>query len=356
MADTNGVEKNQRAAIRSPGGLLLFAAQEMMSSRVDCAVIGAGPAGLTAALYLARYNRSFVLFDSGNSRAAWIPASHNLPLFTQGIAGPEILKRQREHVRAYGCPIIDAEVKGLGRADPGFALEFERSDGSRSKLEARFAVLATGVEDIPPCIPNVEEAVKRGLIFYCPICDGYEARGRKIGVIGVGDRGLGEAVFMAGAYSSDVTLLSFHEPLALSGQQLETAARHGIAVICEPIQELALSAGAIEAIASGSEKGFRFDVMYSALGVRYRSGLATALGAKSDETGALEVDDHSQTTVPDLYAAGDVTQGLNQIVVAMGQAAKAATHIHNRLANRAESPAPFDTHTHAAGAVRASRG
>ncbi|MGB9166553.1 MAG: FAD-dependent oxidoreductase, partial [Rhodomicrobium sp.] len=76
---------------------------------------------------------------------------------------------------------------------------------------------------------------------------------------------------------------------------------------------------------------YRFDVMYSALGVRYRSGLAMALGAETDDMGALQIDCHSQTTVSGLYAAGDVAQGLNQIVVAMGQAAKAATHIHNSL-------------------------
>ena len=65
---------------------------------------------MTAALYLARYNRSFVLFDGGDSRAAWIPESHNLPLFTQGIAGPEILRRQRDHVQAYGGSVIAGEA------------------------------------------------------------------------------------------------------------------------------------------------------------------------------------------------------------------------------------------------------
>jgi thioredoxin reductase (NADPH) len=125
--------------------------------------------------------------------------------------------------------------------------------------------------------------------------------------------------------------LSFHEALVLSDQKLDMAKKHGISVICEPIEALALDGGAVNARASKSGREYRFDVMYSALGVRHRSGLATTLGAQSDETGALKVDDHSQTTVPGLYAAGDVTQGLNQIVVAMGQAARAATRIHNSL-------------------------
>jgi thioredoxin reductase (NADPH) len=298
---------------------------------LDCAIIGGGPAGLTAALYLARFNRSFALFDGGDSRAAWIPESHNLPLFSHGIAGREILRRQRENVQAYGSTVIDTEAKKISKAGSGFTLEFQKGGVEPSQLTARFVILATGAEDIPPLIPNVEEAVQRGLVRYCPICDGYEAKGKKIGVIGVCDKGLGEAVFMARTYSPDVSLLSFHEPLVLSDQELGMAKEHGICVICEPIQTLELDGRAVTARASKSGREYRFDVMYSALGVRYRSGLAMALGAETDDMGALQIDCHSQTTVPGLYAAGDVTQGLNQIVVAMGQAAKAATRIHNSL-------------------------
>jgi thioredoxin reductase (NADPH) len=311
--------------------LWLARANTMESEPLDCAIIGGGPAGLTAALYLARFNRSFALFDAGDSRAAWIPESHNLPLFTHGIAGREILRRQREGVQAYDSTIIDTEAKKIIKAGSGFTVEFQKGGEEPSQLTARFVILATGVEDIPPLIPNLEEAVQRGLVRYCPICDGYEANGKKIGVIGVCDKGLGEAVFMARAYSPDVTLLSFHEPLVLSDQELGMAKEHGISVICEPIQTLGLDGRAVTARASKSGREYRFDMMYSALGVRYRSGLAIALGAETDDMGALLIDCHSQTTVPGLYAAGDVTQGLNQIVVAMGEAAKAATRIHNSL-------------------------
>ncbi len=302
----------------------------MSSELLDCAIIGGGPTGLTVALYLARYNRRFVLLDGGNSRAAWIPESHNLPLFTKGIAGPEILRRQREHVEADGASIIDAKVTKLEADGSGFTVRFQ-ADAQTSKISARFIVLATGVVDIAPRIPDVQEAVQRGLIRYCPVCDGYEATGRKVGVIGVGDRGLGEAVFVARTYSSDVTLLSFREPLVLSEKELETAKARAISVIREPVSMLAFKERAVHAKASGGDRDYEFDVVYSALGVEYRSALATALGAEADGMGALTVDDHSQTTIPGLYAAGDVTRGLNQIVVAMGQAARAATHIHNRL-------------------------
>ena len=241
------------------------------------------------------------------------------------------MRRQREDVEAYDSTVIDTEAKKISKTGSGFTVEFQKGGVEPSQLTARFVILATGAEDIPPLIPNVEEAVQRGLVRYCPICDGYEAKGKKIGVIGVCDKGLGEAVFMARTYSPDVTLLSFHEPLVLSDQELGMAKEHGISVICEPIRTLSLDGRAVTARASKSGRKYRFDVIYSALGVRYRSGLAMALGAETDDMGALLIDCHSQTTVPGLYAAGDVTQGLNQIVVAMGQAAKAATRIHNSL-------------------------
>jgi thioredoxin reductase len=99
---------------------------------------------LTAALYLARFNRGFALFDGGDSRAAWIPESHNLPLFTRGIAGWEILQRQREDVHTYGGALIDAEVKTLIRASSDLTVEFQKEGAEPSHLTARFVIFDLG--------------------------------------------------------------------------------------------------------------------------------------------------------------------------------------------------------------------
>jgi thioredoxin reductase (NADPH) len=169
--------------------------------------------------------------------------------------------------------------------------------------------------------------VRQGLLRYCPICDGYEARGQRIGVIGHGARGLGEALFMARTYGSDVTLLTLGTPLA--GEDRPKPAEHGIAVIETPLAALEMAGGQITAVGQDGSR-HAFDTLYSALGLEVRSGLARALGAEHDAEGALTVDAHGQTSLRGLYAAGDVARGLNQIVVAMGQAAIAATAIHNR--------------------------
>ena len=297
---------------------------------LDCLVIGGGPAGLTAALYLARFQRRFVVVDGGDPRAAWIPSSHNIPFFAQGIPGPDLLARQRASVGRYGADIVAGTVGGLERDGERFAAAVCTASGEDRRIEARRVLMATGAVDVDPELPNVPNAVQRGLVRYCPICDGYEARGRRIAVIGHGMHGLGEAVFIARTYSSDVTLLTLGRKMRLDAEQRDKVDQHRIKVVEHPIEALTVEDDKIGALRSANGEEHRFDVLYSALGLRYRSELAIMLGARCDPSGALEVDEHNQTTVPGLYAAGDVARGLDQIAVALGQAAVAATDIHNR--------------------------
>ncbi len=301
----------------------------MDQTSLDCVVIGGGPSGLTAALYLARFNRRIVLVDDGAPRAGWIPTSHNIPFFAQGVGGQEILARERSAVAQYGVRIIDGMVTDLQKDGDGFAAAVQRS-GEGLRLRARRVLLATGAVDIEPELPDLPNAIQRGLVRYCPICDGYEATNRKIAVIGRGLRGLGEAVFLARTYSQDVTLLTLGDPMPFDREARERAAEHGIAIVEEPIVELEMEGDRIRAVRTRSGTDHQFEVLYSALGMKVRSDLAVALGAEHDEEGALLVGDHNQTSVKGLYAAGDVVRGLSQIVVGMGHAAVAATDIHNR--------------------------
>jgi thioredoxin reductase (NADPH) len=190
-------------------------------------------------------------------------------------------------------------------------------------------LLATGSADVEPDLPDLPNAIQRGLVRYCPICDGYEAAGKRIAVVGHGSRGMGEAIFVARTYSRDVTLLTLGKPMDLDPDQQRKIDEHGIKVVREPITALEVSDGRISTMLVGGAPE-QFEVLYSALGLRRRSDLALALGAEHDESEAIVTDEHSQTSVRGLYAAGGVVRGLDQIVVAMGQAAIAATSIHNR--------------------------
>lgn len=295
---------------------------------LDCLIVGGGPAGLTAALYLARFKRRVMVVDSGAPRAAWIPTSHNIPLFAEGIPGKEILARAQANLEQYGTPIEAGTVTGL-RKQPDRFIAIVAGEGGRTRqIAARRVVLATGAVDIEPELPDVPNAVQRGLVRYCPICDGYESRDRKVAVIAYGAHGLGEAIFIARTYSDNVTLLTLGQRLELDPEQEAKLDQHGIKVVEDPVESLDMEDDRISAVHVGG-KEHRFDVLYSALGLKYRSDLALSLGAEHDSKGSLIVDSHCQTTVKGLYAAGDIVRGLDQIVIGMGHAAVAATHIHN---------------------------
>ena len=266
--------------------------------------------------------------DGGASRAAWIPSSHNFPVFSEGVSGPDMLARQRAHLARYGVTPVAGTVTSLRKDGDAFVAFVAAEQGPARDYTSRKVLLATGALDNAPDLPDLAEALRRGLVRYCPICDGYEARGQTVAVIGHGDHGLGEAAFLARTYSHDVTLLTLGGELALPDTARRDAAAHGVKLVAQPVVALAMLGGGIGAIVAGGGE-HRFDTLYSALGLEVRSGLAVALGAAHDEHGALVVDGHQQTSVPGLYAAGDIVVGLNQIVVAMGQAAVAATAIHN---------------------------
>jgi thioredoxin reductase (NADPH) len=292
------------------------------ASDVDVLVVGAGPAGLTAATYLARFLRSVLVADGGDPRASWIPLSHNMPGFPAGITGDDILTRMREQAEEYGAVIESGRVEGLEASPDGFSA---RLNGR--KVTARAVLLATGVVDHHPDLPGVERAVERALVRICPICDGYEATGKAVAIIGDSDMGAREAAFLR-TYSDRVTLLHVGPPEVLT--ERAALARLGVDLIETPIERVRLEGDRVTALCWNG-KFQAFDLVYSALGTSPNAELARAAGAALAEDGRLAVDLHQRTSVPRLYAAGDVVRGLNQIAVATAEAAVAATDIHNVL-------------------------
>jgi thioredoxin reductase (NADPH) len=294
----------------------------------DCVVVGAGPAGLTAAIYLARFRRAFCVLDAGGSRAAWIPRSHNHPGFPGGVVGKTLLARMRRQAQAYGADLRSAHVEGLKALKAGFVLQT-----SLGQLRARKVILATGVIDKEPDLPGIEDAVRCGLVRVCPICDGYEVIGKTVAVIGSGVHGAHEARFLT-TWSDAVSLIHIGRPDDLPDAERRRLKAAGVGLIETPIERVMLDRRRIVALCLGPGAPKAFDVLYAALGVTPRAQLATGAGAKLDASGRLIVGEHQETSVPGLYAAGDVVRGLNQISVAQGEGAIAATDVHNGLTAR----------------------
>jgi thioredoxin reductase (NADPH) len=300
-----------------------------MAVMEDCIIVGAGPAGLTAAIYLARYHLSIRLFDCGSSRAALIPRTHNHAGYPEGIEGVELLRRMLAQAELYGAVREPAKVTRIEPVADGFIVH-----AGERHLATRSVLLATGVVNHRP--EGLEDAVHdpalaRGLLRYCPVCDGYEVTDKRVGVIGTGDHGMREALFLRG-FTRDVTLIAPDVEHRLDAACVEKLEEAGIARVDGPCGGYAIEG---DRIALDTAQGrMAFDSIYPALGSRIRSDLAVAAGAAATDEGCLEVDDHQRTSIPGLFAAGDVVKGLDQISNAMGQAGVASTTIRNMLSEQ----------------------
>jgi thioredoxin reductase (NADPH) len=293
---------------------------------VDALIVGGGPAGLIAAVYLARFRRTVVVVDAGSGRASLIPRSHNFPGFPDGIRGTELLDRLRAQAVRYGAKIVAGRVERIERIAGGaFAVQ-----STAAPIEARMLMLATGVVDVEPDLPNLRDVIRRGLVRHCPICDGFEIDGQRVAIIGAGAQGAREALFIR-HFSDDVTLFTLGgDPQ--SDQDRAALQTAGIRIVEEPLAEVAVEHDAIVGLQTIDGRAHRFDTLYSALGCIPNETIAAALDVERGDDGMIVTDSLLRTSVANVYACGDIVHdSLNQIAVAAGHAAIAATDIHNAL-------------------------
>ena len=303
-----------------------------MDERFDCAIIGGGPAGLTAAIYLARFRRKVVLYDRGGSRAALIPTSHNHAGYPDGIRGGELLERMGSQAAKYGAELRVGDVGDVRQQGDDWRLA--TPDG---EVGARAVLFATGVDN---CRPEMDEATHRaaleaGKLRYCPICDGWEAGGpafgAAIGVVGADGHGVAEALFLRN-YSPAITLFTRDE-CELNEDDRADLARQGVVWDPRPVADYDFSGERVELrFADGDVASV--DTLYPALGSQPNVALMHALGLRTDEDRCVIIDSHQRLGLRGLYAAGDIVAGLDQISVAMGHGAIAATTMHNDLRER----------------------
>ena len=296
----------------------------------DCLIVGGGPAGLTAAIYAARFKLKVQVIDAGASRAGLIPCTHNHAGFPDGISGRALIARMRRQAVKSGARVEFGQVKRIRPHGDTFVAET-----NTGLLHARTVLMATGVTNRCPTMAHGvhDAALAAGRLRYCPVCDGFEVTDQDVAVIGTAAGGVKEALFLR-AYSERVTLVSPDSRHVLTSKQRETLANAEIALMEGPVSDFRLERTGLSfsvPLGRGS-----FEAVYPAMGSVAHSDLAAALGAKLTSAGCITVDAHQRTSLPGLYPAGDVVIGLDQISHAMGEAGVAATTIRNDLA--AQSP------------------
>lgn len=290
----------------------------------DVIIVGAGPAGLSAALILGRCRRRVLVCDSGQHRNA---ASHRLNgFFTRdGIEPAELLRIGREQLRAYdNVTLWDAEITDASRVGH----RFEAVVNNFVRLSARKLLLATGVVDRLPKVEGIASLYGRS-VFHCPYCDGWEVRDKPLAIYGKGEDGKGLSLELT-AWSRDLVLCT-DGPSELSHDDLERLARHGIRVCQEPVANLEGTDGVLDRIVFSNGDSLQRRALFFSTGQDQRSDLAARLGCEFTDHGDVKTGEYETTNVPGLYVAGDASRRVQLVIVAAAEGAQAAFAINTAL-------------------------
>lgn len=291
----------------------------------DAAIVGGGPAGLSAAVWLGRYLHSVVLVDSGDPRN-WETRGINGFLGLPRVTPQELRGAGRDEARRYGAVLVDGEVETVERAgDDRFRLTLR--DGS--VLQGRRLVLAIGIKDIWPEIPGLEPCYG-DTVHHCPDCDGYEARGCRTVVVATGRKAVGMALDLT-TWTRDIVVCTNGASPDIDAESRGKLDALGIPVLTEPVGRAVHAGGVLRALELRNGMRLDCDRLFFAFGHYPADDLGVQLGCERDEEGLIIIDAHYHTSVPDVYAVGDIVPGPHLAIAAASDGAMAALSIHKSL-------------------------
>lgn len=289
----------------------------------DVVVVGGGPGGLSAALWLGRCRRKTLLVDAGVGRNASARSLNGL-LTRDGLTPRELRELGREELASYEVACRDDSVTALRREGGGFGLDL----ASGERLASRAVILATGVCDRLPEIAGFEERYGTS-VHHCPYCDAWEHRNQPLAVYGRARSGFALARKLT-SWSRDVVLCTDGAPRLRAGEQRELA-RLDIAVKRGRIVGLEGAGSSLERIRFADGSALERRALFFTLGWDQASRLGFDIGCRSTRKGCIATGDHGQTEVPGLYAVGDASREVQLVVLAAAEGAKAAIHAHEHL-------------------------
>ena len=291
----------------------------------DVIIVGAGPAGLSAALMLGRCRRSVLICDTGKPRNAASRALHGY-LSRDGIPPRELLALGRAELAQYETvEMRDVEVTDAACAADG---RFDVTLSSGDRLRSRRLLIATGVVDRLPEIDGFRALYGRG-VFHCPYCDGWEVRDQPIGIYGRGARGLGLSLELTG-WSRDLVLFT-DGPSEIELEGRARLARHGVSLREERLARLDGPDGVLRHVVLESGEHVPRRAVFFTTGQHQRSDLSVRLGCEFNEKGTVRTGRYESTHIPGLYVAGDASRAVQWVVVAASEGAEAAFAINTDL-------------------------
>lgn len=304
--------------------------------RYEIGIVGGGPAGLSAAIWCARYLHSVAVIDSGDPRN-WETLGINGYLGLDDICPPELRKSGRDTCRALGVDLIDAVVLCVDATkDDAFTISLEGGD----RIVVQRLLLAIGIRDVWPEIPGLEH-VYGANAHVCPDCDGYDARGKKVVVIGNGRRAVGMALNLT-TWTNDIIISTNGRPPdfdeAEYGQKLDAL---NIPVITDPITRVCCEGNRIHCLMLESGMQLDTDKVFFTIGQYPADDLGVQLGCERDDEGRIVIDAHGHTSVRNVFAAGDITPGPQLAITAAAEGAKAALAMHKSLVPEGRKLAPL---------------
>jgi thioredoxin reductase len=291
----------------------------------DVSIIGGGPAGLTAALFLARYCHSVAVIDSRDPRN-WEARAINGYLGLHGITPPELRARGRTEAARYGVEFIDACVSTVRReSDDRFVATL---DGGRV-FTSRRVLLAIGIKDVWPNVPGLDECYGQ-TVHHCPDCDGYEARGKRTAVIASGRSAAGMALSLT-TWTTDLIICTNGKPASIQPRERAKLDALRIPVIERPLTRLESEGAHVRGLVLDDGSVIECERIFFAIGHYPADDLGVQLGCTRDDEGLIVIDDKCRTSVRNVFAAGDITPGPHLAIGAAGSGAIAALAIHASL-------------------------
>jgi thioredoxin reductase (NADPH) len=306
----------------------------------DCAIVGGGIAGMQAAIQLGRYKHSVIVIDAGEGRSSLCRRYHNLLGYPDGISGSDLLAAGRTQAEQLGVTFLHGIASDASQAADAFTLEVALSrlnegDGGQDyvRIQARRLLLATGVKDRLPEWPALFPCLGIS-VFVCPDCDGYEAADRHTLVLGSGNAGAGMALTLT-HWTRQITYVN-HELETIDDEMLRHLDVQGIPVIDQPVSELLTEGDQLRGVLLADGRTVEADRGFTAFGGNeVRSSLGAQLGVKLAGNRHIETDSRTkQTSVPYVWAAGDVAVHSEQAAIAMGDGSQAAIWMHKSLLDK----------------------